>query len=113
LLFENRKAANDMKKIFIGVFAVAAAFAAFAFSSGREDASKTNLTYWFPTDANGQVTDFEIPTSETTQPCNGGDEVYCALGYPENSPYISVQGGMVTLNDSNPLAHGIPSKRDQ
>ena len=103
-----------MKKMFIGLFALVAGLAVFAFTNSNEVKAKTvTNTYWFPTDANGNVTSTTVSTSATTQPCSGGDEVFCALGYPEGSQYISVQGNMVTLNDPSPLDHGIQAKRDE
>jgi hypothetical protein len=101
-----------MKNVFPVLVAVAAAFAAFAFRTEGPATPATNVTYWFPTDEEGNVTDFEIPTSATTNPCPDGGEEYCALGYDEESPLITEDGGMVTLHDLTPLANGIPAKRE-
>lgn len=95
-----------MKKYVMSFLVVFLAAAASAFTAVKEDKMPLTLdTYWFPTDDDGNVT--SSTTSQITRPCGTVGTVFCSLGYPEDSPYITVSQGVATLNDPSPLVHGI------
>lgn len=97
-----------MKKILFGIMVIvfAAGIAAFTRS---ETSNSNDVTYWFPTDSEGNITSNTISVSgHTAKPCNGAGD-FCALGFTE-AQVIDNQDGTVTLReDVEPLDDGLPS----